>query len=673
MRTRMANTYGIAFGHATDILPPMSQSTDSAFQQPARFNTLLGYAPGNVPAYSSHYPSADDTEFPNRKAYRSYVDGIFMGYKWQCVEFARRWLYLNTGCIFDNIPMAYDIFHLRSLRSVRDHTLLPLRSFRNGARCHPEPGCMLIWEEGGEFEDTGHVAIVTEVSPDRIRVAEQNVGHHLWPEGRDYARELNAHIDPDGGYHIECSYDDAAILGWVIQTDDDSHAEIFSPIDPALLNLHAGRLDKGHAQLAGQAGPLQPEDKAFVAFMGSYELSRDSHQQLSYARLSESAFKDIRHASNEMHAMFMQATDHVLENDALLERFGFPRVLWPRLRNSWNNRRNHTITGRLDFSVSERGIKLYEYNADSASCSMECGRVQGRWAKQHGCDEGLDPGEHLHEMLVHAWKKSAIDDVLHIMLDHDPEETYHALYMKSAIEEAGIPCVVIRGLSDLAWDENGNVADRDGRPIRWVWKTWAWETALDQLREECTEDEQPAMPDQKAAQRYPRPRLVDVLLRPEVKVFEPLWTLVPSNKAILPVLWEMFPDHPNLLDAQFSLTADLRAKGYVAKPIVGRCGANISIVSSQNSVVESTDGQFDNRDLMYQEFFELPKIDGRYMQVSAFVVDGRHAGLCLRVDASPIIVSGSDILPLRIVPDNDIFKPKSSDGRSSCSSNPAPF
>ncbi|PIW45908.1 MAG: bifunctional glutathionylspermidine amidase/synthase [Zetaproteobacteria bacterium CG12_big_fil_rev_8_21_14_0_65_54_13] len=626
---------------------------ESAMPQPAKFNTLLGYAPGDVPVYSSHYPSADDAEFPNRKAYRSYIDGIFMGYKWQCVEFARRWLYLNNGCIFDNIPMAYDIFHLRTLRSVRDHTILPLRSFRNGAKRHPEPGCMLIWEEGGEFEQTGHVAIVTEVFDDRIRIVEQNVSHSVWLEGQHYSRELPAHIDADGGYRIECTYDDADVLGWVIQTDDDSHAEVFSQVTPALLDLQPGSVaSSGEPALPDR---LQPEEKAFVAFMGGYTLTRNPQDQARYFRMSESAHKAIRHAGNEMHAMFMQATDHVLENDALLERFGFPRVLWPRLRESWNNRRNHMITGRLDFSVSGRGIKLYEYNADSASCYMECGSVQGRWAELHACLDGWCPGEHLHEMLVHAWKKSAIGDVLHIMQDNDLEETYHALYMKSAIEEAGIPCKVIRGLGELTWGDDGAVVDRDGLPIRWVWKTWAWETALDQLRSECAEDEQPQLPDRQGRARSPRPRLVDVLLRKEVKVFEPLWTLVPSNKAILPVLWELFPDHPCLLDAQFNLTADLRRKAYVTKPIVGRCGSNISIVGTGEHIIESTDGQFEERDLMYQEFFGLPQIDGLYLQVSTFIVDGRHAGTCLRVDTSPIITGGSDILPLRIVPDGDLL------------------
>ena len=70
---------------------------------PARFGTLLGIAPGGVPAYSSDYETADDAALPDRHAYRSYVDGIYMGYKWQCVEFARRWLYVNRGWIFDDV------------------------------------------------------------------------------------------------------------------------------------------------------------------------------------------------------------------------------------------------------------------------------------------------------------------------------------------------------------------------------------------------------------------------------------------------------------------------------------------------------------------------------------------------------------------------------------------
>lgn len=34
-------------------------------------------------------------------------------------------------------------------------------------------------------------------------------------------------------------------------------------------------------------------------------------------------------------------------------------------------------------------------------------------------------------------------------------------------------------------------------------------------------------------------RLIDALLRPEVLNFEPLWTVIPGNKAIRTVLWSL--------------------------------------------------------------------------------------------------------------------------------------
>lgn len=82
------------------------------------FGSLLGYAPGGVAIYSSDYNTADDKEFPNDAAFRSYLGREYMGYKWQCVEFARRYLYLNHGVVFADVGMAYEIFSLRFLRQV---------------------------------------------------------------------------------------------------------------------------------------------------------------------------------------------------------------------------------------------------------------------------------------------------------------------------------------------------------------------------------------------------------------------------------------------------------------------------------------------------------------------------------------------------------------------------
>lgn len=610
------------------------------------FGTLVGTADGSVEVYSSDYDTADKTVLKNRKDFRSYVDGTFMGYKWQCVELARRWMYLTRGMIFDDVAMAYEIFRLRVVRRVADGAHLPLHSFKNGSRRVPEAGAMLIWNESGEFETTGHVAIITAVTANAVRIIEQNVEDALWAEGTNWSRELPLHVDEDGGHHVACTFENSDILGWVFQTDDDTDAEPRFEDDPTLFAIQPRRtLPKPD----GWLDRSDPAQAAFAQMMKGDRLATRDDDLGRYFVLSEAARSEIKRATNELHAMFLHATDWVLDRPDVLARFKLPDALLPRVQQSWNNRRTHVITGRFDFAMTEKGLKVYEYNVDSASCHMETGLVQGAWAKVHGVTEGRDPGAKLHHALVNAWQDSHVDTVLHIFKDDDPEEIYHAHYMASAAEKAGVRCKIINGVDGLGWDAQGRVVDPDGERIDWVWKTWAWETALDELRAEVEDENAFLATHADSERRDHAPRLIDVLLRPEVMVFEPLWTLIPSNKAILPILWELYPDHPYLLEAHFELTEDLAKRGYVSKPIVGRCGKNITLVDRRGDALEETGGQFEDRDLIYQSLAQLPEIDGLRVQVCSFSVNGVDASICVRCDPSLVITSDSDVLPLRIV------------------------
>ena len=78
----------------------------------------MGYAPGGVAIYSSDYSSLDPRDYDDDAAFRSYIDDEYMGHKWQCVEFARRFLFLNYGVVFTDVGMAWEIFSLRFLREV---------------------------------------------------------------------------------------------------------------------------------------------------------------------------------------------------------------------------------------------------------------------------------------------------------------------------------------------------------------------------------------------------------------------------------------------------------------------------------------------------------------------------------------------------------------------------
>ena len=64
---------------------------------------------------------------------------------------------------------------------------------------------MLIWQERGEFKVTGHVAVITEVLEDKIRIAEQNVIHTRLPRGQQWTRELPLKVS-DNGYFIQDTF-----------------------------------------------------------------------------------------------------------------------------------------------------------------------------------------------------------------------------------------------------------------------------------------------------------------------------------------------------------------------------------------------------------------------------------------------------------------------------------
>ncbi|MBK4715646.1 MULTISPECIES: bifunctional glutathionylspermidine amidase/synthase [Tenebrionibacter/Tenebrionicola group] len=614
----------------------------------APFGALLGYAPGGVAIYSSNYSNLDSNQYPGDASFRSYIGNEYMGYKWQCVEFARRFLFLTYGYVFTDVGMAYEIFSLRFLREVVNDNILPLQAFINGCQRPPVAGSLLIWQKGGEFEKTGHVAVVTQLVGNKVRIAEQNVLHHPLPPGQQWTRELTLEVK-NGRYFIQDTFADTTILGWMVQTSDTRYSEPLQTVPPEELAIHCARI-KNKGQYDGKwIDETDPLQSAYVRANGQV-INQNPYR---YFSISESAEQELIKATNEMHLMYLHATDKVMKDDNLLALFDIPKILWPRLRLSWQRRRHHMITGRMDFCMDERGIKIYEYNADSASCHTEGGVILEQWAKAGYQGTGHNPARALLDELAGAWQHSRARPFVHIMQDKDIEENYHAQFMQRALTNAGFESKILFGLDELRWDATGQLIDGDGRLVNCVWKTWAWETVIEQVRE-VSETEYAAVPI-RTGHPHNDVRLIDVLLRPEVLVFEPLWTVIPGNKAILPVLWSLFPGHPYLLDTDFEVNEHLAKTGYAAKPISGRCGSNIDLVSHHNEVLDQSSGKFADRKNIYQELWCLPNVDGKYLQVCAFTVGGNYGGACLRSDDSLVIKKESDIEPLIVLKDSDFL------------------
>jgi glutathionylspermidine synthase len=116
--------------------------------------------------------------------------------------------------------------------------------------------------------------------------------------------------------------------------------------------------------------------------------------------------------------------------------------------------------------------------------------------------------------------------------------------------------------------------------------------------------------------------------------------MILSNKAILPVLWELFPDSAYLLPAGFEPEGD----DYVVKPIYSREGSNIAIVN-EGSVIAETDGDYTEGPRVYQRFQPLPSYEGRYPVVGSWIINGHACGIGIREDDGLITRNTSRFVP----------------------------
>jgi glutathionylspermidine synthase len=171
-------------------------------------------------------------------------------------------------------------------------------------------------------------------------------------------------------------------------------------------------------------------------------------------------------------------------------------------------------------------------------------------------------------------------------------------------------------IEDIGWDEaNGQFIDLEGTPIKTLFKLYPWEW----LFEEDFGDN------------------IDKVLW---RIIEPPWKSVLSNKGILPVLWELYPNHKNLLPSYFE---NRFTDNYVRKPFFSREGSNVTI-HANGSVIEK-DGTYGKEGYIYQEYCPLPVFAGSSVSIGSWVIDGLSAGIGIREDSTGITTNTGRFVP----------------------------
>jgi glutathionylspermidine synthase len=307
-----------------------------------------------------------------------------------------------------------------------------------------------------------------------------------------------------------------------------------------------------------------------------------------------------------------------------------PRVV-RAVAEAWQRRAElPSVYGRFDLRYDGTGpAKMLEYNADTPTSLVEAASPQWFWMEDRF--PGADQWNSLHERLVAAWKKQAALlppgsplYFAHSADDELGEDLMTVAYLKETAEQAGLDTDWI-SVEEIGWDPlSDRFVDNQLRFIRSCFKLYPWEwLTTDRFAD----------------------HVLDTLDNGggtgTTLWIEPAWKMLLSNKALLAVLWELYPGHPNLLPAHLDGPRELATtQGYVAKPLLGREGAGVTVHAPGAAPVVRED-----EPCCYQELAPLPSFDGNHVVLGAWVVDGESAGLGIRESSGLITDEYARFLP----------------------------
>ena len=330
----------------------------------------------------------------------------------------------------------------------------------------------------------------------------------------------------------------------------------------------------------------------------------------------------IEQASAELWDLCLGAVQHVMDND-LYHHFAIPSAFIPYIERTWMQ--DHpAIYGRFDFAYRAGQLKLLEFNADTPTSLYEAGIVQWFWLQDF--DKGKDQFNSIHEKLIAYWKH--LKDYLYpaplhfTCVKQSLEDLTNTEYMRDCAIQGGLDTRLIF-VDDIGWDQDADVfMDMDNQPIQNIFKLYPWEWMIN---EEFG---------------------VNILKdRNRAYWVEPGWKMLLSNKAILPILWQLYPECPYLLPAYFE---EGKLPNYVKKPILSREGANIDIVRD-GVTIHNTGGSYGSEGYIYQELFELPSFNGRYPVLGSWIIGQEPAGMGIRESGGLVTDNMSRFVPHLIV------------------------
>jgi glutathionylspermidine synthase len=349
-----------------------------------------------------------------------------------------------------------------------------------------------------------------------------------------------------------------------------------------------------------------------------------------YAFTLEQVENHVEAAAEAVHAMCLSLVAEVVESEDLMQDLAIPPSARDYIRSSWRAR-EPSLYGRFDFAYDGQSPpKLYEYNADTPTSVFEAGVFQWLWLEDLMASGALPPDadqfNSLHDKLRDRWAAIGLKGkLLHFASEeHAIEDRQSVRYLEDVAVQAGLH-PKFTPIEQIGLNSEGRFVDQDDYVIEALFKLHPWEEML----------------------RLP---YAQNLATARCRFFEPAWKAILSNKGILPLLWERYPDHPNLLPAYFNHDPRKSELGrsYVRKPLFSREGANILMVQDGREL-EVLDQGYGAEGRIVQALHPLPDFDGNYPVIGAWMVGDEPAGMGIREDRELVTKNFSRFLPHAIL------------------------
>ena len=348
-----------------------------------------------------------------------------------------------------------------------------------------------------------------------------------------------------------------------------------------------------------------------------------------YAFTLQEIERDIEAPTGELDQMCRELVARAVDDERMLKVLRIPERFWTFIAASWK-RGEASLYGRFDLRYDGKGpAKLLEYNADTPTSVFETAVFQWMWledAKVRAItSQDADQYNALHERLIEGWKEIPKGGHVHLAgaID-DPEDGGTIAYMEDTARQAGLATTVLP-MDQIGRTPKGAFVDLANKPIDLMFKLYPWEWMF-------------------------REQFGASLAGAPTRWLEPPWKAILSNKGILPLLWAMYPRHPNLLPAYFEDDEKAAELGdsFVRKPLYSREGSNVTIVVA-GQAVDQDQGPYGAEGFVRQAVATLPRYLDNYAAIGSWIAAAKPCALSVREDASPITKNTSRFLPHAIV------------------------